>query len=102
VSKPPDPAVARLGLGQRAGTPAVAVFLCVTDLDRPAGTGLARYLGAGAIAAAQLAGGTPPDPARGLADRAARAAARLPEQRRVIRGLYSGRPPCDQGPPIIS
>ncbi len=102
VSKPPDPAVARLVLGQRAATPAVAVFLGVTDLDRPAGTELARTLEAGAIAAAQLAGGAPPDPARGLADRAARAAARLPEQRRVIRGFYSGGTLCYEAQLIIS
>ena len=102
VSKPPDPGVARLVLEQCAGTPAVAVFLGVTDLDGPAKTELARTLEAGAIAATRLAGGTPPDPTHGLADQAARAAAGLPEQRRVIRGFYSGGTLCYEAQLIIS
>jgi FdrA protein len=102
VSKPPDPAVARAVLEQRTGTPAVAVFLGVTDLAGPAGTELARTLEAGAIAAARRAGGAPEDPGRGLADRAAQAAARLPEPRRVIRGFYSGGTLCYEAQLIIS
>lgn len=102
VSKPPDPAVAKLVLEQCAGTPAVAVFLGVTDLDRPPGAELARTLEAGAIAAARLTGGAPPDPRHDLADRAARAAARLPEQRRTIRGFYSGGTLCYEAQLIIS
>ena len=102
VSKPPDPAVARSVLGQCAGTPAVAVFLGVTNLDRPPGADLARTLEAGAITAARLTGGAPPDPGHDLADRAARAAARLPEQRRTIRGFYSGGTLCYEAQLIIS
>ncbi len=107
VSKPPDPAVARSVLDRCGDTPAVAVFLGVSDLDRPGRTGpgrtgLARTLEAGAIAAARLTGGAPPDPAHGLADRAARAAARLPEQRRAIRGFYSGGTLCYEAQLIIS
>jgi FdrA protein len=112
VSKPPDPAVAKLVLEQCAGTPAVAVFLGVTDLTQPAGTQpagtqppqsqLSRTLEAGAIAAARLTGGTPPNPAHHLADHAARAAARLPGQRRTIRGFYSGGTLCYEAQLIIS
>jgi FdrA protein len=102
VSKPPDPAVARLVLEQRAATPAVAVFLGVTDLARPDGVELARTLEAGAIAAARLAGRTPDDPGAGLADRAAQAAARLPGHRRVVRGFYSGGTLCYEAQLIIS
>jgi FdrA protein len=102
VSKPPDPAVARHVLEQRAATPVVAVFLGVDDLDAPAGTEFARTLEAGAVAAARLAGGTPPDPAEGLAARAAQAAARLPERRRAIRGFYSGGTLCYEAQLIIS
>ena len=102
VSKPPDPDVARLVLEQRAATPAVAVFLGVTDLQPPAGVQLARTLEAGAIAAAQLAGGAPDDPARGLADHAARAVARLPEHRQAVRGFYSGGTLCYEAQLILS
>ncbi len=102
VSKPPDPAVAKLVLEQCAGTPAVAVFLGVTELSQPGQTQLARTLEAGAIAAARLTGGTPPDPAGHLADHAARAAARLPEQRRAIRGFYSGGTLCYEAQLVIS
>jgi FdrA protein len=102
VSKPPDPRVARLVLEQRAATPVVAVFLGVDDLDGPAGTELARTLEAGAVAAARLAGGTPPDPGAGLAARAAQAAARLPEARRAIRGFYSGGTLCYEAQLIIA
>lgn len=102
VSKPPDPAVARLVLEQRAETPAVAVFLGVTELQPPAGVQLARTLEAGAIAASRLVGGDPGDPARGLADRAAQAAARLPEGRRAVRGFYSGGTLCYEAQLILS
>jgi FdrA protein len=122
VSKPPDPAVATLVLEQCATTPAVAVFLGVTDLSQPdlsqpgrsqpgrtqpgrtqpGRTQLSRTLEAGAIAAARRTGGTPPDPASNLADQAARAAARLPEQRRTIRGFYSGGTLCYEAQLIIS
>jgi FdrA protein len=80
----------------------VAVFLGVDDLDGPAGTELARTLEAGAVAAARLAGGTPPDPGAGLAARAAQAAARLPEARRAIRGFYSGGTLCYEAQLIIA
>lgn len=102
VSKPPDPDVARLVLEQRAVTPAVAVFMGVMELPRPEGVDLARTLEAGAIAAARLVGGAPGDPARGLADRAAQAAARLPASRRTIRGFYSGGTLCYEAQLIIS
>jgi FdrA protein len=102
VSKPPDPEVARLVLEQCSATPAVAVFMGVTELARPEGVDLARTLEAGAIAAARLVGGAPGDPAQGLADRAAQAAARLPEQRRTIRGFYSGGTLCYEAQLIIS
>jgi FdrA protein len=102
VSKPPDPAVARLVLEERAATPAVAVFMGVTDMEPPSGVELARTLEAGAIAAARLVGKTPDDPGQGLADSAARVAARLPEHRRAIRGFYSGGTLCYEAQLIIS
>jgi FdrA protein len=102
VSKPPDPAVARAVLGRCTGTPAVAVFLGLTDLEGQADAELARTLEAGAIAAARLAGAAPPDATQNLADRAAQAAARLPEPRRVIRGFYSGGTLCYEAQLIIS
>jgi FdrA protein len=112
VSKPPDPRVAALVLEQTTVTPVVAVFMGVTELARPAdgeqdphqsaSSRLARTLEAGAIAAARLAGGDPGDPARGLADRAAKAAGRLPEHRRAIRGFYSGGTLCYEAQVIIS
>ncbi len=102
VSKPPDPKVAQLVLEQRAATPAVAVFMGVADLERPADVELARTLESGTIAAARLVGLAPADPAQGLAGRAAQAVTRLPEHRRTIRGFYSGGTLCYEAQLIIS
>ena len=88
VSKPPDPDVAAAVLAECRGTPVVAVYL---GLDQP---GLVPTLEAGARAAAELAGGSPPALGAGLRERVATALRDLPERRRAVRGLYSGGTLC--------
>jgi FdrA protein len=89
VSKPPDPAVASAVLAECRGTPTVAVFLGLEDVDPPDGVRLVPTLEAGARAAAELAGGTPPD----LPDPTP-TARDLAAGRTAVRGLFSGGTLC--------
>ncbi len=89
VSKPPDSAVAAAVLAECRGTPAVAVFLGLEDVEPPEGVCLVPTLEAGARAAAELAGGRPPE----LADPTPAARGPAPEGTSV-RGLYSGGTLC--------
>jgi FdrA protein len=91
VSKPPAPDVAAAVLAECRSTPAVAVYL---GLDGDGDDRLVPTLEAGARAAAELAGAKPPDPGAGLRERVAAALRDLPEERRAVRGLYSGGTLC--------
>ncbi|MCW2616204.1 MAG: protein FdrA [Frankiales bacterium] len=94
VSKPASPASAAAVLAECTGTPAVAVFLGLTEVEAPDGVTQAATLEQGALAAARLAGATPPDVTTGLAARVAEAAGRLPASRTRVRGLFSGGTLC--------
>jgi FdrA protein len=89
VSKPPDADVAAAVLAQCRGTPTVAVFLGLEDVEPPEGVRLVPTLEAGVQVAAELAGGTPRD-VRDLVLRG-RAA---PPGRTAVRGLFSGGTLC--------
>ena len=99
VSKPPDPDAARTVLAECRGTPAVAVFLGLDDLEPPAGVRLARTLEEGARVATELAGGTVPGLVDGLRD--AVAAVHLDDARTTVRGLFSGGTLCYEAQAIL-
>lgn len=94
VSKPPAASAAQTVLAGCTGTPAVAVFLGLDVAEVPAGTRMAATLEAGARAAAELAGGTPPPLTDGLRDRVCAAARRLDPARIRVQGLFSGGTLC--------
>jgi FdrA protein len=94
VSKPPDAAVAETVLGECRGSPAVAVFLGLEDVDPPEGAHLLPTLEAGARVAAELAGTGPPPSDADLAQRVAERVERLDRRRTLVRGLFSGGTLC--------
>ena len=94
VSKPPSPDAARAVLAECTGTPAVAVFLGLAELDAPDGVTQAPTLEQGALAAARLVGVTPPDVTAGLREQVAARLDRLDAARTRVRGLFSGGTLC--------
>ena len=94
VSKPPSPGAARTVLAECTGTPAVAVFLGLDELEAPDGVTQATTLEQGALAAARLTGATPPDVTVGLRDAVAARVAGLARGRTRVRGLFSGGTLC--------
>jgi FdrA protein len=101
VSKPPNQTVAREVLDQRTSTPTVATFLGLSDMDTPSGVRLARTLEDGALAAARLAGGTPTVTSEAVRRQAEEAIATLSDERRTVRGYYSGGTLCYEAQLII-
>lgn len=94
VSKPPSPAAARTVLEECTGTPAVAVFLGLDELDAPDGVTQSPTLEQGALAAARLTGATPPDVTLGLREQVAARLDGLDAGRTRVRGLFSGGTLC--------
>ncbi|MGD9529826.1 protein FdrA [Pseudonocardia sp.] len=95
VSKPPAVEVARAVVAAAAGKPLVAALIGVpAEFGAPPGATVTRTLEAGAVAAVAAAGGQAPDPAEGLVERVAVAAAALGPERTLVRGLYSGGTLC--------
>ena len=94
VSKPPSPAAAAAVLAECRSTPAVAVFLGLSDVETPAGVSVVRTLEEGAVAASGLAGGRVRPPSEGLREAVAAACARLAPGRRTVHGLFSGGTLC--------
>ncbi len=94
VSKPPSAGAAEAVLAECRDTAAVAVFLGLDGLEPPEGVRLSPTLEQGALAAAALAGATPPPLAGGLRERVAAAAGRLDAGRTSVRGLFSGGTLC--------
>jgi FdrA protein len=95
VSKPPDVDVAREVLAAAGDTPLVAALIGVpADFAAPDGITVTRTLEAGAAAAVRAMGGTVPDVADGLVDRIRAQIDRLPAERTLVRGLFSGGTLC--------
>ncbi|HEY8340059.1 MAG TPA: hypothetical protein VIK95_09335 [Egibacteraceae bacterium] len=96
VSKPADEAVAGEVLKACGSTPAVAAFLGLDAAggEGPGGVRLARTLEEGALAAAALVGTEVRVDSDRTREEVARAIARLPAQRRTVRGYYSGGTLC--------
>ena len=101
VSKPPAASSAQTVLGECAGTSGVAVFLGLDGMTLPAGVTGAATLEAGARAAAQLVGATPPPPSGALRERVAQAASRLAAARVRVQGLFSGGTLCHEAQLIL-
>ncbi|MBV8993556.1 MAG: protein FdrA [Pseudonocardiales bacterium] len=103
VSKPPSPEVARAVLPAAGGKPVIAALLGLPgDLDVPATVTVTTTLEAGVVATLATLGVQAPDPASGLRKRVAGAIAGLPEQRRLVRGLFSGGTLCYESLVILS
>ena len=103
VSKPPSPEVVRAVLPAAGDKPVIAALLGLpSGMEMPDRVTLAGTLESGVIATLATLGRQPPDPAAGLCDRVADAIAQLPEQRRMIRGLFSGGTLCYESLVILS
>jgi FdrA protein len=126
VSKPPDAEVARAVLAEAGDKPTAAVLIGLEPAEarligvEPAearligldaaeaglGSGgtvcLAPTLEQGAVAAARLAGASPPPLADGLAERVASACRDLPARRRLVRGYFSGGTLCYETQVILT
>jgi FdrA protein len=101
VSKPPNERVAREVLAECGSTPAVATFLGLTQLDGDVAVQLARTLEDGALAAARLVGADPEATTTGLREKVEAAIASLGDDRRTVRGYYSGGTLCYEAQLIV-
>ena len=103
VSKPPAPEVARELLSDLAGVPAVAALIGLSaEEDVPGEVAVARTLEGGAALALAATRARPPDVSAGLAELAEPAATRLPADRRLVRGLFSGGTLCYEAMVVMS
>jgi FdrA protein len=103
VSKPPSPEVVRAVLPAAGDKPVIAALLGLPGgMEVPDRVTLAGTLESGVIATLAALGRQPPNPAAGLCERVADAIAELPEQRRIIRGLFSGGTLCYESLVILS
>lgn len=95
VSKPPAVEVAREVVAAAQGKKLVAALIGVDkDFEAPEGVVVTRTLEAGAVAAAKLAGQAVPDVTEGLVEQVREIIDRLPSERTLVRGLYSGGTLC--------
>lgn len=96
VSKPPARQVAESLLRYMDGMPAVAAFIGLepSTVSAPTGVRLAASLEQAVLAMLQALDRPRPDPAEGLADVAEQAIATLGDDRRALRGLFSGGTLC--------
>jgi FdrA protein len=103
VSKPPSARVAKDVVGMAGGTPLVAALVGLdAPLDLPAGVEVLTTLEEGVVRALATVGIEAPDPSAGLADDVGMACARLGEERRLVRGLFSGGTLCYESLVIMS
>ncbi|GAA1840234.1 acyl-CoA synthetase FdrA [Pseudonocardia ailaonensis] len=103
VSKPPAPEVARAVVEAAAGTTLVAALIGVDeDFAAPDGVVVTRTLQAGAAAAVAAAGGSVPDLTEGVVDRVRERIERLPADRTLVRGLFSGGTLCYESLVILA
>jgi FdrA protein len=94
VSKPPDPDVGKAVLAACGATPTVAVFLGQDAIEAPAPVEVARTLEEGAMRVAELAGGSPGVVTAGLREWVASKVSSLGDERRTVRGYFSGGTLC--------
>ncbi|HVL04462.1 MAG TPA: hypothetical protein VM388_00620 [Acidimicrobiales bacterium] len=103
VSKPPSARVAKDVVGMAGGTPLVAALVGLdASLDLPDNVEVLTTLEEGVVGALAAVGIEAPDPSAGLAEEVEKACARLPEGRRLVRGLFSGGTLCYESLVIMS
>lgn len=103
VSKPPSARVAKAVVDLAGDTPLVASLVGLEDpLDLPPGVEVVTTLEEGVVRALATVGLEAPDPSAGLAEQVESAIARLPERRRLVRGLFSGGTLCYESLVILS
>jgi FdrA protein len=103
VSKPPSARVAKAVLGLAGDTPLVASLVGLEDpMDLPARVEVVTTLEEGVVQALATVGLEPPDPSSGLLEQVEAVCARLPEPRRLVRGLFSGGTLCYESLVILS
>jgi FdrA protein len=103
VSKPPSEAVARTVLAEAAGKRAVAALIGLADpIPTPDGVTLASTLEGGATTLLAALGLPPLDLDAGLKAAVTAAVAGLPEERQLVRGLFSGGTLCYEALVILS
>jgi FdrA protein len=104
VSKPPARHVAESLLAELEGVPAVAAFIGLEHhaVPAPSGVHLASSLEGAALATLETLGRPRPDPAVGQVAVASRAIDRLRDDRRSLRGLFSGGTLCYESMVLMS
>jgi FdrA protein len=103
VSKPPSPRVARDIVGLAGGTPLIASMVGLEEaMDLPEGVEVLTTLEEGVVRALAAVGITAPDPSEGLAAEVENACAGLGDERRLVRGLFSGGTLCYESLVIMS
>ena len=103
VSKPPSSRVAKVVVGLAGDTPLVASLVGLDDpIDLPQGVEVVTTLEEGVVRALATVGLEPPVPSSSLKEEVEAACARLPDHRRLVRGLFSGGTLCYESLVILS
>ena len=103
VSKPPSESVARAVLAEAGGKPAVAALIGLAEpIPTPEDVQLASTLEGGVTSLLAALGLPPLDLDAGLKAAVTEAAAALPAERRLVRGLFSGGTLCYEALVILS
>jgi len=103
VSKPPSEGVAKAVLAEAAGKPAVAALIGLAEpVPTPEGVQLASTLEGGATSLLAALGLPPLDLDGGLKAAVTEAIAALPDERQLVRGLFSGGTLCYEALVILS
>ncbi len=103
VSKPPSERVAREVVGLTGDTPMVASLVGLkADLDLPQGVAVVTTLEEGVVRTLALLGLDVPDLTEGLVEEVEAATARIPSERTLVRGLFSGGTLCYESLVILS
>lgn len=103
VSKPPSEGVARAVLAEAAGKPAVAALIGLAEaVPAPEGVRLASTLEGGVTGLLRALGLPPLDLDGGLKEAVTEAIASLADERRLVRGLFSGGTLCYEALVILS
>jgi FdrA protein len=103
VSKPPSPEVAASLIDGLGPKPTIVAMIGLAEAPpAPEGVRFARTLDEAAARTVEALGRPRPEPSAGLVEAARAAIERLPERRRVVRGLFSGGTLCYESMVVLS